>query len=717
MPEAATVDENKHGPLTLARWAEYDFDESLISKYRLRDVSSAEAAEMGFSKPSDGIYIPYPQDENSRIRYHRTGFQAQTEAGKYGQRARTAPALYVPPPLIGTRELTDLALPIVLVEGEFKAIAIDVIANDPIVRVVPLALGGVSSWQSTKLGWDILPELNDIKWGGRHVFLAFDMDAATNPHVSLALSKLFNKLSTKGAICRVLTWPLAEGKGVDDYLTARGLPGEAWTELVSRAQLPVHILNVLEMNKRFVYVEGEQKVFDSLNQRWISVKSFGGEFFTEKFKVQTGVKNTPQGAAPVFTQYTNGSYWLQSSLRRAVAGMQFVPGGEPTVEEDAPFSDSKLRYMNTWRGWGLGLNSRVIKPVQGDVEPFYRFIQATFGHENPKHAEYLVRRLAWMFQQPLVKHPTWIYLIGAPMQGKSALIKLIASLIGQVYVSNIDETAMQSSFSEWRAEKLLITLDDSSVQHRHVVQQLLKRLTTEEASQVNKKYQSEYTAPNYSTFFFAANGSEALLEHDDRRALVLEAVCPWNFDNGEWREFDTWRQSTEGRAALLHHFLYEVKLEASFYDEKPPHTQARALVIETGFSSWDFFLHNLATLNGPLQWRSPASGELRSWDLTIFSMDILRVLFELKSSPSVVEKLAIKNGAMTSKLSRFGYRKAVPIDRTDNRGRLMVGDKQVTLWTNKAIWANKSKDDYLEEYFNILRTYPELDLNPGNNKY
>ena len=129
------------------------------------------------------------------------------------------------------------------------------------------------------------------------------------------------------------------------------------------------------------------------------------------------------------------------------------------------------------------------------------------------------------------------------MQGKSALIKLISSLVGQAYVSNIDEKAMQSSFSEWRAEKLLITLDDSSVQQRHAVQQLLKRLTTEEASQVEKKWQSQYTAPNYSTFFFAANGTEALIEHDDRRALVLEAMCPWNFAAGAWRDWGVWRNS------------------------------------------------------------------------------------------------------------------------------------------------------------------------------
>lgn len=714
---ASEQNESKHGPLTLKRWQEYGFDEELIDQYKLRDISAAEAEELGFWKPGDGVYITYPRDEDSRIRYYRSGFQAQTEAGKYGQRANTPPALYVPLPLLESRELGDPSVPIVLVEGEFKAIALNIIANSMSITVLPLALGGVSSWQSNKLGWDLLPELANIKWGGRAVYLAFDMDGATNPHVALALSKLFNKLSSRGAMCKMLTWPLDEGKGIDDYLTNKGLPNESWRELLGKAQLPLHILNVLEMNKRFVYVEGEQKVFDTLNQKWITVRSFGGEFFTEKFKVQTGVRSTAQGPVAVFTQYTNGSYWLQSSLRRAVAGMQFVPGGPSTVEEAAPFSDAKLKYMNTWRGWGLGLNSKVIKPVQGDVAPFYKFIQATFGHEDPRHADYLIRRLAWMFQQPTVKHPTWIYLVGAPQQGKSALIKLIASLIGEVYVSNIDERALSSSFSEWRAEKLLITLDDSSIQQRHLMQQLLKRLTTEESSQIEKKYQSQYTAPNYSTFFFAANGTEALLEHDDRRALVLEAICPWNFQAGEWKEFDSWRVSAEGRSALLHHFLYEVKLDSTFYTERPPHTQARTLVIETGFSSWDFFLHNFATQQGPIKWRSPASDTVREWDVSIFTMDMLRVLFELKSSPGMVEKLGIKNGGLTSKLTRFGFRKVSALDYSDSRNRLYIGDGQQTLWTNKPEWYSRYKDDFIEEYFRVLRQFPELDNTHGKSKY
>jgi len=696
--------------LTIKRWEDYGFELEALEMYRLYDISAIEAEERGFSKVSDGIYITYPREEDSRIRYYRTGFQAQADLGKYGQRKATPPALYYPPSMASNQEWKkNHTMPMVLTEGEFKAIVIDMVANSISgMKIAPCAVGGVSSWRSAKLGWDLLPELEEIKWAGRQVFLAFDMDQGTNPQVSLALSKLFNKLSTKGARCSMLMWDPTEGKGIDDYLVDKPLPYEAWQELLTKAQLPIHIMTVLKMNQRFVYVEREQKIFDIQNNAWIQVRSFNTEFFTERFKVQTGVKMTASGAQAVMTQFSNGSYWLQCPLRNSVAGMQFVPGAESIVEQDSVYSDVGIKYLNTWRGWGSGPDSRPLKPSAGDVKPFYDFIHATFGHENPAHAEYLIKRLAWIFQQPTVKHPTWIYLIGAPLQGKSSLIKLISALIGSAYVSNIDETAMKSNFSEWRAEKLLITLDDTAVKDRQSVQQLLKRLTTEENSQINKKYQSEYTAPNYSSFFFAANGIDALLEHDDRRALVLEAMCPWDFSKGEWKAFDMWRTSREGQAALLHHFLYEVKLDSEFYNEKPPHTNARSLVIESGESSWDSFLYNLATLMGPLTWRSPASGELRKWEMTVVSMDMLRALYDLTAG-KVTDKFQIKNGSLTAKLTRYGARKAVPINATDGRGRLLIGHQQVTLWTWDKKWVNRPRDAYIDEYFDILKHFPELD--------
>ena len=68
--------------LCVSRWQEYGLDDESWEKYGIRDVGADVAGNMGFSNPADGIYIPYPRDKDSRIRWHRTGFAVQTVAGK-----------------------------------------------------------------------------------------------------------------------------------------------------------------------------------------------------------------------------------------------------------------------------------------------------------------------------------------------------------------------------------------------------------------------------------------------------------------------------------------------------------------------------------------------------------------------------------------------------------------------------------------------------------
>lgn len=695
------VEEN---PLTVRRWEEYGFEPSALEKYGLHDITAEEAESRGFSKPVNGVYIQYPRDDDSRIRYYHTGFLAQTEAARYGQRKNTQPAVYFPPHL-NDKWLTDTDVPIFITEGEFKAIVVDQIVNSDALSIVPLALGGVFNWQSKKLGIDLIPGLAEVNWLRRKVYIGFDADLGTNPFVALAFKRLVDKLSGHGAECSALSWPEDKGKGIDDYLCGCLLRVPAWRDLLGAAQKPGHIAQVLELNKRFTYVEREQQVWDRQNNGYVSVRSFGAEYFTDKVKIQTGVKATPAGNIAVTKDFTIGAYWLSSPARSAVSGATFLPGGGPLITREAEYGAFTQRFLNTWKGWGYDLTGRFLRPEKGDVKPFYNFLNATFAHEDPKHGEYLVRRLAWVFQQPAVKHPTWIYLIGAPYQGKSALIKLIATLVGQVYVSNVDETALRGNFAEWRAEKLLVTLDDASVKDRNLVRELLKRLTTEEHSQVNKKYQQEYTAQNFITFFFASNGVDPLLDHDDRRALVLKAECKWEFDKGEWAEYDAWRTSKVGQSALLHHLMYEVKLDDAFLRETPPKTQAREMVVESGASAWDEFIYNFTTTRN-MRWMHPIEDKARDWLPTIFTMDMLRAMYNIQSYGQ--DRHEIKNGALSAKLVRYGVNKITAHDGLDTRGRVFIEGHQLTLWCRDKEWLTAGRDKLKLEYTRLQHTYSEL---------
>ena len=118
---AVQVQQNK---LAFRRIQEYGIVPSaeiddFLATYKLHDVSTAQCLELGFTNPSDGIYIQYAKDSDSRVRYNRSGFQAQQDLGKYGQRPNTLPALYVPP-TITPAHLKNTDLPVLLIEASLR---------------------------------------------------------------------------------------------------------------------------------------------------------------------------------------------------------------------------------------------------------------------------------------------------------------------------------------------------------------------------------------------------------------------------------------------------------------------------------------------------------------------------------------------------------------------------------------------------------------------
>lgn len=104
--------------------------------------------------------------------------------------------------------------PLVVTEGPLKALAV--------AQAGQLAIGVSGVWMATQKGADgrieLVPTLREFEWCGRLIYLAFDADATTNPKVKQALFRTFLVLYRHGAKVRFLTWPLSEGKGIDDYL-------------------------------------------------------------------------------------------------------------------------------------------------------------------------------------------------------------------------------------------------------------------------------------------------------------------------------------------------------------------------------------------------------------------------------------------------------------------------------------------------------------------
>jgi hypothetical protein len=134
--------------------------------------------------------------------------------------------VYFPP---RTREkLSDVAVPLVLTEGEKKCAKAD---QEGFACV---GLVGVDCWSAPrgkgldgkKVGRRVLhPDLAAISWVGREVTIVFDSDAAGKSQVRRAEKQLADALHRVGAKPKVIRLPAGPGGvkcGLDDYLLANG---------------------------------------------------------------------------------------------------------------------------------------------------------------------------------------------------------------------------------------------------------------------------------------------------------------------------------------------------------------------------------------------------------------------------------------------------------------------------------------------------------------
>jgi hypothetical protein len=212
-----------------------------------------------------------------RIKLLPGATDADGKTVKYLQPPDTQSRLYVPPTAVMPQPISDehpswwldTTVPIIITEGEKKALCGAQFLKN---HMAVVGLGGVNSWRTRTIKFAadkviqqrthyilrtndefevqelqerIVPELLQIKWPGRRVFIVFDSDQKFNPNVQHSAFELGIWLDSRGANVSQCFLPRDEGVvkvGLDDYivnLVAEGIDpqthlvdfilGEAWT--------------------------------------------------------------------------------------------------------------------------------------------------------------------------------------------------------------------------------------------------------------------------------------------------------------------------------------------------------------------------------------------------------------------------------------------------------------------------------------------------------
>lgn len=220
----------------------------LADQAMLCRVSSEEGQQIVGRKgriDCSGILIPYywpgeTQPHTYRLRRDKPDLRRDKNGELKPDKKYLAPPgdrnrLYIPPG-VTLEQLSDPAIPVVIVEGEKKALALQRLAyyESEKPRFIPVAIPGVWNWRgvtgkaTSPEGERVevkgpIPDLDRVVWPERKVIILFDANVHTNDSVKWARRGLARELASRRAKAEFVNLPPDCGvNGVDDLLVAWG---------------------------------------------------------------------------------------------------------------------------------------------------------------------------------------------------------------------------------------------------------------------------------------------------------------------------------------------------------------------------------------------------------------------------------------------------------------------------------------------------------------
>jgi hypothetical protein len=228
----------------IASWISRDIADQALLR-RVDTIEGREIVGQKGSRDCAGVlftnYWPgQPGPVNYRIRRDNPDW-VQGKDGKARPQAKYLGApkswnrLYIPP-CVTPAQLADVKIPIIIVEGEKKALALWRLANHgtDYPRFIPIGIAGVWAWRGivAKIGGPkgqrvdvkgVISDFDRIQWTGRRVRILFDANVQTNDSVKWARTGIARELATRKSEVDFINLPEdCPVNGVDDLLALWG---------------------------------------------------------------------------------------------------------------------------------------------------------------------------------------------------------------------------------------------------------------------------------------------------------------------------------------------------------------------------------------------------------------------------------------------------------------------------------------------------------------
>ena len=450
-----------------------------------------------------------------RVRYLKMATDikslAEKKPQKYDQLPDSGVCAYFPANIDWLTIINDPRTPLIITEGELKA------AKACKEGYPCIGLGGTDNWQAkNKDGVLLIPDLEQINWVQRVVYIIFDSDFQTNPNICRATRNFALKLQALGAIPFFVCLPdvVTGGKtGLDDFLVHEKKPNALAALLHNNAEPLTMVRELWRMNDEIIFVN---------NPGLILKKSTGQKMAPANFKQALYANRT----APERVMRADGSVstkevpiadrWIEWPMRESVGSMSYRPGAEQMLINGSVDTSE----WNLWPGWGC-------EPRRGDPLPFVKLLQHLFSGVDPNDMRWFTQWLAYPLQHPGAKLFTAAAMYGRHHgTGKS----LVGFIMGQIYGRNftqIKQADMEGTFTEYAENKQFIMVDDITGTDKRHVADAFKSAITQKEMRINIKYVPSFTVPDCTNYLLNSNQPDMIfVEDEDRRFFIHEVKVP-----------------------------------------------------------------------------------------------------------------------------------------------------------------------------------------------
>lgn len=519
--------------LAKAKWESSGLTKRDAQRLRFKALPGKAVVKLSPAfQPVGALQLPYFDFHGRPTKFYRLrylevppGFAGTLKKPqRYVQAPGTLNECYFPPLLDKPwgRVLASPTEALLITEGELKAAAATRLGFPTI------GLGGVDVWRSAKRKLPLLPQLEAINWKGRPVVVVFDSDSVANPDVLRAQRQLARALLERGAVPTVARLPPEHGKGLDDFLIARG--AEGLEKVLKSAQAFEDSDALWGLNEEVVYVR---------NPGLVVTRAGGQRMASAHFSTSVYVNHQ-------HTEYTKGGIprrvstakrWLEWPHRFEASALTYAPGKPSLVGGK----------WNLWKGWG-------VEPKKGDVSPWRALLDYLFEGEAPAARQWFERWCAYPFQHPGTKLYTSCLFWGAHHgTGKTAVGYILKDIYGENGIE-VKSHHLNGGFNEWAENKQFVVGDEVTGSDKRADADNLKGLITEEEMVVNAKYVPMYRVPACVNYYFTSNHPDAFFLDDTDRRFFVHEVRHKPGPPELYQRFDKWRRNG-GAAYLFHHLL------------------------------------------------------------------------------------------------------------------------------------------------------------------